>query len=169
MTEAILFDPASVAVDPARPAVPGTCTASLYVPRAGAYGCMTETGASWDPCFVLAEGQLGCGADPISNSWSLLVAPSQPLPATADELADPVAFYVELAPGHPPCRMGRASPLELGGEPVTYICEAPGAVLVGLLVTVTDPWQAQYVTTDTQGDTVTSGPSPVDVVRAWMY
>ena len=82
---------------------------------------------------------------------------------------EPVAFFLELASGYPPCAKRADLKKELAGQPMTYSCEAPGAWLLGNVDMAQPEWVVQYVTTDTQSAQVTFGPKAVKVVRAWVY
>ena len=82
---------------------------------------------------------------------------------------EPVAFFLELASGHPPCAKRADLEKGLAGQPVTYSCQSPGAWLLGNVEMAQSAWVVQYVTTDTQGAQVTFGPKTVKVVRAWVY
>jgi hypothetical protein len=168
-TELFPFDPASIPVDPNQQPVAGTCAASALVPRQGAYACVTASGGSFDPCFAVGEGVLGCQPNPVAGTWSALVQVSGALPATTNQAASPVKFYLDLGTGYPPCRLGTSSPMQLNGLEVTYSCQAPGAWIVGPLDTANATWIAQYVTTDAAGTTITYGPTGVNVVRSWSY
>ncbi len=168
-TQVISFDPASLPANPSQAPVPGTCEASERVPRAGAYRCTTEGGGVFDPCFSVGAGILGCGPNPVMGSWAAVVQSTGALPETVDRASQPVAFYLDLGSSYPPCSAGTTAPKELNGQVVTFTCQAPGAWILGPLDTSTARWSAQYVTTDTQGETVTSGPTAADVAQAWTY
>jgi hypothetical protein len=168
-TQVIRFDPSSIPADPNQTPVNGTCAASERVPRTGAYRCITETGGTFDPCFTIGPGVLGCQPNPMTQSWAAVLQASGALPETKDTSADPVAFYLDLGSSYPPCTVGTTAPKELNGQPVTYTCQAPGAWILGPLDTSTAAWMAQYVTTDSQGQTVTSGPTITGVAQAWTY
>jgi hypothetical protein len=168
-TQVILFDPLAIAPLPDQKPQPGACLASARVPRAGAYRCTAESGATFDPCFSFSPDLLGCEPKPAQTSWSAVIAIADPLPDTVSQVSTPMAIYLDLGPSHPPCDVGTTTSKTLNGQPVTYTCAAPGAWVLGPLDTATDSWTADYVTTDSQGETVTSGPTTVDVVRAWMY
>ena len=168
-TEVILLDPASLPADPSQAPVPSTCAASERVPRAGVYRCTTDGGGVFDPCFSVGAGILGCEPNPVMGSWTSVVQSTGPLPESVDRTNEPVAFYLELGTSYPPCSAGTTAPKELDSQVVTFTCQAPGAWILGPLDTSTARWTAQYVTTDTQGETVTSGPTATDITRAWTY
>jgi hypothetical protein len=168
-TEVIDFEAASIPPDANQPLQPAACRASVRVPRAGAYACDTEAGAQLDPCFVIEGSRLGCQPNPVFQSWTALVEATGPLPDTTDRVQETVAIVVDLGLSFPSCTAGTASPKTLDGRAVSFSCQAPGAWLLGPLDRATPRWVAQYATTDSQGATLTSGPTPVAVVRAWVY
>jgi hypothetical protein len=103
-------------------------------------------------------------------SYTLATAPdSLPEGDPAAAKTEPVAFYLALEEGNPPCVKRADLEMELAGQPVSYACEAPGAWLVGDLDTSQPTWLAQRIITDPSGTTVTDGPTPVVVQRAWVY
>ncbi|MDH3676069.1 MAG: META domain-containing protein, partial [Anaerolineae bacterium] len=175
-TEVILFDPTSIQLDPGQePLVVTTCLPSQVVPRPGVYQCGQEDGFNLDPCWVVEGNILLCNprwSPPTYDSLSYTLATT---PNTLPEIdpatieAEPVAFYLALEEGNPPCLKRADLEMELAGQPVTYSCEAPGAWLVGDLDTSQPTWTAQRVITDPSGITVTDGPTTVEVRRAWVY
>jgi hypothetical protein len=169
-TQQIQFDPNSITPSADQPVLAGACVASLRVPRTGAYSCSAETGVWFDPCFVLdQDGSLGCQPNPPAGRYSALItATNAPLPATAG-VPQPVPFFLNLAPGKPPCAVGVNTPMQLGAHEVTWRCEAPGAWIVGDLRTGRPDWLADYVVTDSSGAQITYGPEATFVVTAWMY
>jgi hypothetical protein len=170
VTQQIQFDPNGITPSIDQPVLAGACVASLRVPRTGAYSCTAETGALFDPCFVLDEdGSLGCQPNPPAGRYAALItATNAPLPAAAG-VAQPAPFYLNLAPGTPPCAAGVNTPMQLDGHEVTWRCEAPGAWIVGDLRTDRPDWLADYVVTDSSGAQITYGPEATFVVTAWMY
>lgn len=169
-TQQIQFDPASITPSADQPVLTGDCVASVRVPRAGAYSCAAETGANFDPCFVLVEsGDLGCQPNPRAGRYSAIVrATNAPLPEGRGG-PQPLPFYLSLGPGKPPCAVGVNTPMQLDGQEVTWRCEAPGAWIVGDLRTERPDWRADYVVTDSSGTKVTYGPEETVVVEAWVY
>ncbi len=167
-TEIIQFDPASVQIDPGQEPLASTCQSSWVVPKAGVYRCLPEDGGALDPCFVLQGSTLLCSPNPVFGGYALAKATNS-LSGGDPSSAEPVIFYLELEEGNPPCGKRADVSLELAGQPVTYACEAPGAWLVGDLDTAQPTWMAQRVITDPSATTVTDGPTPVEVRRAWVY
>ena len=153
----------------------GSCEASGVLPRPNAYSCTTEAGARHDPCFVIAAfnyqsssgSQLGCSPDPISGSWGAIVRVNGALPEIPAPALDPIVFFVSLGSAYPGCE--RIEPKRpLGAETISFQCKAPGAVLVDDINTSVSPFTAQYVTTDSAGTTITSGPELTPVETAWV-
>lgn len=169
-TEQTQFDPQSIAPPADQPVLAGECAASVRVQRAGAYSCTAETGAAFDPCFVLAPGgDLGCQPNPPAGRYSAIVkATNTPLPEGGGA-AEPLPFYLSLGPGKPPCAVGVNAPMQLEGQEVTWRCEAPGAWIMGELQTARPDWRADYVVTDSTGSKITYGPEETVVVEAWVY
>jgi hypothetical protein len=167
-TQVAPFDPAALPPAPGPPARGAACGPSAAVPREGAYSCLPEGAAGvLDPCFALSGDALACTVNPATGSYTL-VAATAPLPATSDAQAEAVPFYVELGADKPPCAK-RGQPVAIGAYVAGYACQAPGAWLVGPLRTAGPVWIAQYATSDTQNATVTYGPEPTRVARAWVY
>ena len=176
-TEIIQFDPNAVPLDPNQePRAVASCQPSLVVPRSGVYQCTQADGFNLDPCWLVEGNTMLCNPrwmpplfeDPPSQI--LATAPdSLPEIDPATTAAESVAFYLALEEGNPPCVKRADLETELAGQPVTYSCEAPGAWLVGDLDTSQPTWLAQRVITDSSGTTVTDGPTPVAVRRAWVY
>lgn len=167
-SEIILFDPASIPLNNGQPVFDGTCTASVVVPRAGAYRCEFENGGVGDPCFAVEGDRLMCEPNPVFGSYQALVAVKEPLPEAQTTVEEPVPFFLDIGSNKPPCAK-RAEPFEVSGYTVTYTCHAPGAFIVGDLDTSAATWTADYITTDTQSTQVTYGPESSDVVRAWVH
>ena len=101
-TQRIQFDPASITPSADQPVLAGECVESVRVPRTGAYSCAAETGATFDPCFVLGESDnLGCQPNPPAGRYSAIVrATNTPLPAR-EGAAEPLPFYLKLEAGKP--------------------------------------------------------------------
>ena len=168
-TEVIQFSPDSITPGSQQQPVPGACEPSLHLPRPGAYRCVTAAGATFDPCFALAQDDVvGCDPNPVAGAYAALVTPDDALPVVTGE-PDPLPFYLNLGPNKPFCAIGPDSPMELEGQPVTFACQAPGAWIVGPLKISQPTWWADYVTTNTQGSEVTYGPEESAVVQAWVY
>lgn len=168
-TQQIQFSPESITPSAEQPVLAGECVASFRVPRAGAYSCTAETGAVFDPCFLLVQsGNLGCQPNPPAGRYSAIVkATNAPLPVVGSA-PQPVSFYLSLEPGKPSCTLGVNSPMQSDGQEVTWRCEAPGAWLLGDLHTEGAEWLADYVVTDSSGATITYGPEATFVVKAWL-
>jgi hypothetical protein len=164
----IEFDPASIPINENQPVYDATCQGSEVVPRPGAFKCTFENGGVGDPCFVIKDNTLICGPNPVHASYQAVVTATEPLPEVRRARGEPFAFYLDLGANKPPCER-RAETFTVDGHTVTHTCQAPGAWIVGELDTDQPMWVAQYITTDTQGSTITYGPEASDVVRAWVH
>lgn len=158
-TQVITYQPAA---DPSLTPVQATCAASTALPNRGAYRCSTTAGATFDPCMVTQGNSLMCPNTPKA------VTATNTLPSVPKTGA-PAPFTMNLAGNYPQCNVNMNPSMTLNGQPVTFACAAPGAWLLGPPNTSGVTWVVQYVTTDTQGTKVTSGPTAANVTRALVY
>lgn len=168
-TEQVRFDPLSIPLRPEASALPASCAPSVIVPREGAYQCTTESGGVLDPCFEVAAGTLGCHPNPKNGMWQAgPLSVTGTLPENPAPAAEPVAFALDLGPQQP-LYTKRAEPKPIEDLQATWDGQAPGAFIVGELDTRNPLWIAQRITTSSDTSTVSSGPTPTEVLVAWTY
>lgn len=165
-TALIPFDPDSFPLDAVAEPVVAVCVPSQAV--VGTYHCRTEaTGETADPCFRLADGDLLCEPNPVTEDYAMRVRPADPLPALSAPPDDADPFFLELEGAVTTCTLRTGiEPVVVAGVAARYDCDAPYTYVMGFEKS-SPVWEAALYVLDPATGGSSSGKVPVNVMRAW--
>jgi len=136
-TQVITYTPAPPTGEPQA----GSCwTNSLAVWRADAWRCFVGN-SIYDPCFAV-DGDVICGASPVTSTASFALELTEPLPTpSVPDDTTGHAWLVELSDGTV-CEFATGATGGVDGERINYLCPSP------------DPGQSVMILGDLQPDTI---------------